>query len=162
MAGHDAVDALIAFAIRDGLGEPVAWAEAEALILRLRDDPLAPRRLRRRLASIEDPEAAGTLREWFLRLGREKEADARASARLGEKLAAPFQTVGLGAFATAGIAFAAGTLAGAIALPVVVAAGVTAGVATFARWVFSVREDRTRLSAEALRHLAEVAAEGRE
>ena len=151
------VDALIAHAARDGLGEDVSWAQVEAAISDLLGSPTAASNLRQRISKINDPEAALTLADWFDQASDGRDKDALDAARPAEKIFAPVQGVGFAGVATA-LFFAA---TGALALPagVIIGAGAMglAGVATYGRWRLSKREDEARSEAKALRRLAAIA-----
>lgn len=151
---YSLVEALVALAARDGLGEPVDWADVRAALLALERDPVGASDLRRIVARVNDPAVPRTLRDWFLRAADEREGDADEAARAGEKLLAPLQLVSLGGVATGAIAAAAGTVGAALAIPVIGAAAVVAGAATYGRWRLSRREDTARRDARALRRMA--------
>jgi hypothetical protein len=154
---HGLVEALVALAARQGLGEPIDWRDVESAVAALLDDPVAKRDLRALMVRLNDAEVARTLEDWFLRAADARDADAGDANRAGEKLLAPLQVVGLGGFATSGIALAAGTLAGTVGLPILAAAGVVAGAATWGRWRLSKREDDARADARAIRDFAAIA-----
>ncbi|WP_210526570.1 hypothetical protein [Rubellimicrobium arenae] len=156
-SSDDIVQALLALATREHLGEGVTWAEVEAAINQLVDRPRAARLLREALERLDNPKTALNIADWLDQAARSREADARAAGRSGEKFLAPLQGVSLGALATSGFAYAAGTLDGIVSACVGSAAFLLAGASTTGRWMLSRREDLARQDAEALRRLAEIA-----
>ncbi|WP_132463665.1 hypothetical protein [Rhodovulum marinum] len=149
------VDALIALAARDGLGETVDWHEVEAAIAALVLDPVGPSNLRRRMAKLNDPEVARTLNDWFLRAAADRGADAREAARPADTLLAPIQNVGLGAAATAAVLTAAGTLGLGAGVLIGLGALLAAGSASLGRYLLADRANRAQADADAIRRCIE-------
>lgn len=147
-------EALVAYASRHGLGESVKFEDIEQAIWALQDDLHGASDLRAVVPSINDPDVKQTLGEWFARAAGRRDRDARDADRIAEKLLAPLQTMGLGAFSAAGITFAIGTLAPVYAVPILGVSIVTAGMATWGRWRLSKRSDDAREQAKALRRMA--------
>lgn len=162
-AGHRTlVEALVALAARDGLGETVNWHEVRAAIQSLLEDPLGPRDLRFLLGEINNRhDITATLEDWFIRAATERDEDARAAARAAEKILAPIQTVSLGGAATSALGFAFGTITSAIAAPAAVCVLAVAAVAGYGRWKLSKREDEAASDAAGMRRLASIAKEAR-
>jgi hypothetical protein len=154
---QDLVDALIAHASREGLGELVAWNDVEAAIMELAQLPDAATALRRQVDRLNDPEVALTLQDWFVRAADSRERDGKRAARPAEKILGPLQGVSLGAAATSAFFAAAGTLTLAAAFPAGLAALVIAGGTSYGRWRLSEREDDAKADANAIRRFAQIA-----
>lgn len=156
------VEALVALAARDGLGETVNWREVRAAIQSLTEDPLGPRDLRFVLGEINNRnDVAGTLEDWFIRAAAEREEDAKSAARSAEKILAPIYKVSLGGAATSALGLVFGTLSGTIAVPTAACVLAVATVAGYGRWKLSKREDEAVTDAEGMRRLAAIAGEAR-
>lgn len=156
------VEALVALAARDGLGETVNWHEVRAAIQHLLEDPLGPRDLRFVLGEINNrTDIADTLEDWFMRGATERQEDAKAAARAAEKILAPIQTVSLGGAATSALGFVFGTITSWIAVPAAVCVLLVAAVAGYGRWRLSKREDEAGIDADGMRRLAAIAKEAR-
>ena len=146
--------ALVALATRDGLGEPVDWDDVKAAVAALTIDPVGPRDLRAVAERLNDGAVAATLEDWFVRASVEREGDAQAAARAGEKLLAPLQIVGLGGATTAAIGVAVGTVGLAIGAPLIGATLAVGAAASYGRWRLSKREDEARVDAGAIQRMA--------
>jgi len=155
------VEALVALATRDGLGDSVEWADVMAAALAIVTDPVGPRDLRDVLLRVNDSGVMATLEDWFVRAAAEREGAGGAAGRAAEKLLAPLQTVSLGGAATSGLALAAGTVGLTLGAPLVVSGLVVAGATSYGRWRLSQREDAARAEAAAIRRLAEIARDAR-
>ncbi len=156
------VEALVALAARDGLGETVNWHEVRAAIQSLSEDPLGPRDLRFVLGEINNRhDIASTLEDWFIRAATEREEDSKAAARSAEKILAPIQTVSLGVAATSALGFVLGTITSTIAIPAAFCVLMVAAVAGYGRWRLSRREDEAGLDAAGIRRLASIARDAR-
>lgn len=151
------IDALIAFAARNGLGEDVPWEDIEIAISQLLDHPVAQSDLRGRMNQLNDPEVALTLADWFDRAADARDKDARDAARPSEKVLGPFQAVGFGSAGTAVILTATGALTLGAGLLIGVAALTFAGSVTFGRSRLSKREDVASADARKIRRLADIA-----
>lgn len=151
------VDALIAHAAKDELGEQVIWSDVEAAVIELSGLDGAATVLRRQMDRLNDPDVARTLEDWFLRAATARDRDARDAARPAEKILAPLQGVAFGAAGTAAILAAAGTLGLAAAFPAGIAALVIAGGTSYSRWRLSEREDDAHADAKAIRRFGEIA-----
>ena len=154
---QEIIDALMALAARDGLGDEIAWSDVEPAIADLLDTAVSASNLRRRMEKVNDAEVALTMADWFERAADARAADARAAARPSEKVLAPIQGVGLGGTVTAVILASSGTLALAAGVILGVSGLILAGVATLARLRLSEREDTAKQDATAIRRLADVA-----
>jgi hypothetical protein len=156
------VEALVALAARDGLGDTVNWHEVRAAIQSLLEDPLGPRDLRFVLGQINNrDDIAGTLEDWFVRAATERGEDAKTAARAAEKILAPIQTVSLGAAATTALGFVIGTITSTIAVPAALCVLAVASVAGYGRWRLSRREDEAQSDVAGMRRLAEIAKDAR-
>ena len=151
------VEALVAYASRDGLGERVAWEEIVILIADLAVEPGAPTALRRHLGRLNDRDVAATLEDWFLRAAAERDLDAKHAARPSDKLLAPMQAVAFGAAGTAALLAMAGTLPLGAAILAGTAALALAGTTSYGRWTLSRREDLAQADAATIRRCAEIA-----
>lgn len=156
------VEALVALAAREGLGEPVNWHEVRAAIQSLLEDPMGPRDLRFVLDEINNRDViSSTLEDWFVRAAVERDEDAKAAARAAEKILAPIQTVSLGGAATSALGFVFGTIASTIAGPAALCVLAVAGVAGYGRWKLSKREDEAHSDAAGMRRLATITKDAR-
>lgn len=154
------VEALVALAARDGLGETVNWHEVRAAIRSLLEDPMGPRDLRNVLGEANNrTDIANTLEDWFLRAATERQEDAKAAARSAEKILAPIQTVSLGGAATSALGVVFGTITSWVAVPAAVCVLLVASVAGYGRWRLSKREDEAGIDADGMRRLAAIARE---
>ena len=150
------IDALIALAARDGLGEEVVWEEVELAILDLLDAAVSTSNLRRRMDKLNDAEVALTLTDWFERAADAREEDAQNAARPSDKVLAPMQGVGYGAAVTAAILTATGALPVAASAIIIVSTIALAGGATYGRMRLSRREDKARQDAKAILRMAAI------
>jgi hypothetical protein len=156
------VEALVALAARDGLGETVNWHEVRAAIQYLLEDPLGPRDLRYVLGEVNNRmDIADTLEDWFMRAATERQEDAKAAARSAEKILAPIQTVSLGGAATSALGFVFGTITSWIAVPAAICVLLVAAVAGYGRWRLSKRGDEAVTDADGMHRLAAIATEAR-
>lgn len=156
--GQDAVDALIAHASQDCLGEDVDLTDVELAIADLHTDPMGASKLRRSLAKRNNKEICTTLEDWLLAAARARDSDAKDASRPNDKVMGPVQAVSLGAVVT-GIAFGlAGSMA-PISAGVMIVAGLTSfGATSIYRLRLSRREDEAEEDAGQIRRLAEIAA----
>lgn len=150
--------ALVALATRDGLGDPVDWDDVKAAVSALTDDPIGPRDLRVVAERLNDRAVAATLEDWFIRASVERDGDAQAAARAGEKLLAPLQIVGLGGATTAAIGVAVGTVGLTIGGPLIGATLAIGAAASYGRWRLSKREDEAKADAAAIQRMAAIVA----
>ena len=156
------VEALVALAAREGLGDPINWHEVRAAIQSLLEDPVGPRDLRYVLGQINNrDDISSTLEDWFIRAAVERDEDGMSAARAAEKILAPIQTVSLGGTATSALGFVFGTIGSAIAGPAALCLLAVAGVAGYGRWKLSKREDEAQSDATGMRRLATIAKEAR-
>lgn len=151
------VEALVALATREGLGDPVDWQDVRAATSALLDDPVGPRDLRAVMGRLNDKTVAETLSDWFVRAASERDADARAATRGAEKLLQPLQAVSFAIGASGAISLATGAMSVPIALPVALAGVIVGGAATYGRWRLAKRADEAADDAQAIRRLAEIA-----
>lgn len=156
------VEALVASAAQDGLGEQVTWVTVQAAIQQLLIDPVGPRDLRHILGKITHrKDISHTLEDWFQRAARAREEDAKSAARAGEKLLAPIQIVSMAGALPWGLGYAFGTITLGIAIPITIGLLIIAAAASAARWKLSRREDEALSDAQAIRRLAQIAEEAR-
>ncbi len=156
------VEALVALAAREGLGDAANWHEVRAAVQSLMEDPLGPRDLRYVLGEINNvTEIASTLEDWFVRAAAEREEDAKAAARSAEKILAPIYKVSLGGAATSALGLVFGSINSLVAVPTAACVLIVAAVAGYGRWRLSKREDEANADAQGMRRLAEIALEAR-
>lgn len=151
------VEALVALATREGLGDPIDWLDVRAATTALLDDPIGPRDLRAVMERLNDKAVAITLSDWFIRAAAEREADAKAATRGAEKLLQPLLAISLGIGGTGAVAIASGSIALPVAVPIALC-GLAVGIAaTIGRWRLTKRADEALDEAQAIRRLAEIA-----
>ena len=122
------VDALVALAIRDGLGERLTWGEVLPVVLAVARDPIGPRNCRRLFVRVNDAQDLATIEDWFHRAAAERDASVRKTGRAVTMIARPVQRSALAGAAGIGLAMAVGTLAsGPGALLLLVSLGVGGG-----------------------------------
>ena len=137
------------------------WLDIELAVTQIAQDPLTASDLRKRLARLNDREAARTLEDWFHRVALARENDAKNAARPAEKILAPLQAVSMGAVVTAVVFATAGTVSLAAAAILALGAMISTGSSSFGRWRLSKREDEAEPDASLIRQLARIAAEFR-
>lgn len=150
------IDALIALAARDGLGDDVPWDEVELAISQLLEAPVSMSNLRRRMEKVNDAEVALTLHDWFVLAADAREKDARDAARSSDKVLAPLQGVGYGSAVTAALFAGTGALGLVAGVAVAVSALVFAIGATMGRLRLSGREDAANDDVRAIRRMAKI------
>lgn len=153
---HALVEALVALASRDGLGEQVAWDEVRAAIFALEDAPLGARDLRAILKRVNNPDVLDTLHDWFLRAASEREQNAEDASRAAQTVLTPFQRVSLAPMIAGLVGAVTGSFGAAIAVPLVVASLCVFAVATGGLWRLSKRSDDAQRDARALHRLAQL------
>lgn len=138
---HSLVEALLALASDDGLGNRLPWTDISATISALMDDPYAESDLRKFLAALNDISVAETLKSWLERYRDQRNTEGRDASRGEEKILTPMQASGFTVTGGAVLATAIGTLSIPIGGPIIILFGGFAATCTWGRWVLSRRKD---------------------
>lgn len=156
------VRALVALAMRDGLGEALTWGDVLPVLLAVVQNLIGPRDARAVFATVNDPGVLATIEDWFNRAAAERDDSAKQSLRAARLITQPVQRGAVGVAGGVGIALSVGTLTGGVGLPFLAAAGVLAGGATWVGWRQQTMADTEEALARGFRRLEAIAREERE
>ena len=151
-------EALIALAARASLREAVDWAEIDAVIARLAEQPMRAKQIGEAIRRLNDIDLADVLEDWLRRAARDRRREAARAARVEQKIAAPLQQWFSGLGAMGATALAVGTLTPPGGILLVAAFVVGAAAATWGRYRGSKRGDDLVAEAEEIERLSEIVA----